>query len=116
MLETLNPNQKHDWKSHVATMEHAYNCTRHDTTGMSPYYLLFGREPQIPVDIIFDLNKSEKILNTKYIKALKERLESAYKLAIASSRKQQTQQKQHYDLKSRNAILDIGDKVLKIVA
>ena len=43
MLGTLKPDQKKDWKRYIGTLVHAYNCTRHDSTGQSPFYLLFGR-------------------------------------------------------------------------
>ena len=52
MLGTLEPSQKVDWKSHLGSLVHAYNCTKHDTTGFSPYYLMFGRHPRIPVDLV----------------------------------------------------------------
>ena len=53
MLDTLTPEQKKDWKSHVPSLVHAYNCTRNAATGFSPYYFLFGRETRLPVDIEF---------------------------------------------------------------
>ena len=39
MLGILESNQKVDWKRHIGSMVHAYNCTKHDTTGFSPYLL-----------------------------------------------------------------------------
>ena len=51
MLGTLTPEQKKDWKSHVPALLHAYNCTRNAATGFRPYFLLFGREPRLPVDV-----------------------------------------------------------------
>ena len=55
MLGTLTPEQKKDWKSHVPALVLAYNCTRNAATGFSPYYLLFGMEPRLPVDVAFGL-------------------------------------------------------------
>ena len=29
---------------------YAYNCTRYSVTSFGPYYLLFGRNPRLPID------------------------------------------------------------------
>jgi transposase InsO family protein len=57
MLGTLEPDQKKNWKAYVRPLVHAYNCTQHDSTGFPPYYLMFGRNPRLPVDIVFGLRK-----------------------------------------------------------
>ena len=41
MLGTLKPEQKANWAVHVPSLVHAYNCSRHESTGFSPYYLIF---------------------------------------------------------------------------
>lgn len=56
MLGTLEPHQKINWKSHVAPLVHAYNCTLHESTNESPYCLMFGREPRLPIDLAFGIN------------------------------------------------------------
>ena len=53
MLGTLEDDQKKDWKKHISTMVHAYNATRHATTGQSPFYLMFGGQARLPVDLFF---------------------------------------------------------------
>ncbi|MCG7874805.1 MAG: RNase H-like domain-containing protein, partial [Candidatus Thiodiazotropha endolucinida] len=40
MLGTLDENKKRDWKSYVAPMVHAYNATSHESTRMSPFFLM----------------------------------------------------------------------------
>ena len=62
MLGTLQPTQKSDWKSYVLPLVHAYNATRHDTTGFSPFYLMFGRHPRLALDAFLGLEPSAEVV------------------------------------------------------
>ena len=41
MLGMLPEKPKSTWREQVPTVIHAYNCTRNNATGFSPYYLMF---------------------------------------------------------------------------
>ena len=76
MLGTLEPIKKLDWKSHIGPLVHAYNCTRHDTTGYAPYFLMFGRHPSIPVYLVlgrFEGTSTKSVDN--YVSTLHQRLQ-----------------------------------------
>ena len=110
MLGILESNQKVDWKSHIGFMVHAYNCTKHDTTGFSPYFLMFGHHPRIAVDLA--LGRYEPKCAVDYVSNLRDRLKTAYELAEANSRASPSSQKKCYDQRVRSAVLAPGDRVL----
>lgn len=53
MLRTLEPSWKLDWKSHLNKVVNAYNCTKNETTGYSPFSLMFGDTPHYPLTWYF---------------------------------------------------------------
>lgn len=113
MLRTLNPDQKADWKSRIGALVHAYNCTRHDTTGYSPFFLMFGRDPKLPLDIAFGIGDRDGDQSlTSYVKSLRKRMRESYQLALDSSRIARGRQKALYDARVRGAVLAVGDRVL----
>ncbi len=117
MLGTLSPVQKANWKEEIGPIVHAYNCTRNSSTGYSPFYLMYGREPKLAVDIALGVQENianDKVEYSTYVKHLKDRLTRAYDLAYAYSGKQKNQQKAGYDSRKRltKATLQTGDRVL----
>ena len=120
MLGTLSTEQKQNWKMYIAPLVHAYNSMRQDTTGQSPFYLMFGRQPRLPVDLAFgtatDNNTKHKSM-TQYISHMKDRLRKSYEIAQKATQKSQERQKDNYDVKIRGGKVEVGDRVLvKIVA
>ena len=115
MLGTLTPEQKKDWKTYVPAMVHAYNCTRNTATGYSPYYLLFGREPRLPIDVEFGLKRGKQQSppsKSTYVIQLRRRLRFAHKKAKQVADRKQARHKELYDRRCRGDAFDIGDLVL----
>ena len=119
MLGTLPNEKKSAWKKYVAPLVHAYNSTKNDATTFSPYFLMYGRHPKLPVDIILGLEprESPKWTQSDYAQKLRQRLTAVYKLASAHSEKASSRNKARYDLNTRAAVLQPGDRVLvRVVA
>ena len=112
MLGTLGQHQKADWKTHCAKLVHIYNCTKHDTTGYSPYFLLFVREPRIPIDVLLPSHEANhEVTYTGYIADLRKRMKHAHEMVEAKIKKSGENRKKWYDVKVCSAFLQSGDQV-----
>uniref|UniRef100_H3BHK6 Gypsy retrotransposon integrase-like protein 1 n=1 Tax=Latimeria chalumnae TaxID=7897 RepID=H3BHK6_LATCH len=116
MIGTLESSQKVSWKDYLQTLTHAYNVTRHESTGYSPFFLMFGRHPRLPIDIAFGMTPSmeeEETEYNEYVAQLKNRLRTAHSLAKEFSGRSKDCYKQNYDKKVRADIpVEEGDRVL----
>ena len=120
MLGTLSEEETSDWKSYLGCMTHTYNCTKHASTTYSPYYLMFGRHPRLPIDIEFGLPKSNSGDNSsksRYVQKLRRRLNYAFQKATKVANQQANKYKSSYDKSIKGPQLQEKDLVLvKIVA
>ena len=115
MLGTLETEEKADWKAFIHTLTHAYNCTRHSVTGHSPFYLMFGRHPRLPVDVEFGIHKIGNDISfskSKFIDRLHKHLGHAYRKARTFAGKESDRQKVLFDRKSKDLRLEPGDIML----
>ena len=111
---TLEPEKKTDWKKYLPSLPYAYNCTRHETTKISPHELMFERKPRLPIDSLFDTPVQKEVSQTKkdYIVGLKKRMKDTQDSVKKVSDQARTRMKSGYDKKARSARIKIGDKVL----
>ena len=114
MIGTLEDYQKSDWKAHVPTLVHAYNATVSDSTGYSPYFLMFGRHPRLAIDAFLGLSPDtlSSTKHTEYVRKFRERLQFAYKKASEESQKNAVHHKTRYDFNVRSSVLQPGNRVL----
>ena len=114
MLGTMPTHVKSKWREWISTLVHAYNCTVSSATGFSPYFLMYGRYPRLPIDIEFGVTQPnwEATSQKAYAQKLRHRLKWAYETARAYNEKESKRNKVYYDKKFKCMALEEGDLVL----
>ena len=115
MLGTLETEEKANWKAFIHILTHAYNATRNSSTGYSPFFLMFGRHPRLPVDVAFGIHRAGNgvtFSKSKYVDRLQRRLAHAYKTAKTFFDKESSRQKALFDKRSKDLRLEPDDLCL----
>ena len=114
MIAKMDPEKRAKWPSHLGPILIAYNATQSLITGYSPYFLMFGRRPRLPVNLLFlTVRRDENSRTTdEYVMSLYDKLKSALALARDTTILEAQRQKCHYDRKAGAVELHLGDKVL----
>lgn len=114
MLRALPLGAKTNWPQQVHTLTFAYNATVHETTGYAPFYLMFGRIPRLPVDVMFKSVLHDPLVTdfSSYSKTLLSYLAEAAKIAQQHTTKEQKHQACQYNKRVKGVALHVGDRVL----
>ena len=116
MLKSLSGEAKKDWRRYLPKMAFAYNSTINKTTGFSPFYLLFGRESKLPIDLVFlevrDEHRLQKKSHEQFVKEWHQTMKEAVQVARKNVNKSAQYNKQYYDKKAKAVEMKVGDMVL----
>ncbi len=107
-LRTLPPDQKKKWPEILPELVYAYNCTPHSTTGYSPYYLFFGREPTLPIDHFLGLDGDTC---DEWLTDHHQRLKVAFDLASQRTEKEALRRQGILNRNAKDHDIPIGSRV-----
>ena len=97
-LRRLSPEKKKKLPKHLSELVFSHKCTQHTSTGYSPYFSLFVRDPRLPVDNILGLeNISQGGSVDDWVTKHYFRLENAMKNAKINFEKAAGEQKYQRD-------------------
>ena len=113
MLAVTAKDNPFDWENHVRAVCMAYNTSVQTTTGYSPFYLMFGRQAKMPIDITLGISDPESASWTPatYASALRTNLTSAYENVRNKMGSQLDRQKELYDEKTHGEPFHVGQLV-----
>ena len=114
MIGKLGEDEKTCWSEHLPELLLAYNAMHSAVTGYSPYYLLFGRRPRIPVDFQFPTHRDPPHTTSMAwsVATMQERLKEAFEVARQLTSEEAARQCRYYDKTARAISLQPGDVVM----
>lgn len=103
-----------EWDNQVPFATFAINSHKNESTGFSPFELVYGRLPRLPIDACLSYEKPLHLIDyDNYVVEMQSQFTTAFEQARKSIEKSQTRYKNNYDRKSHDVNYKIGDKILK---
>ena len=99
------------WEEHLPRLCLAYNSSVHPTTGFAPFYLMFGRQVRMPVDLMYGNPNSHTATVPQYVASLRSSLRAAYDQVRNTMTTRLSRQKDLYDRRAHGEPFSSGDLV-----
>ena len=100
-----------DWDQWIPYVVFAYNTTPHTSTGETPFFLMYGRDPEVPMEDILVPRKISYFLDDKYEEEVHLRLKLAHQEAQTQLEKSFQQMKIAHDKGTKLPTFKVGDTV-----
>ena len=107
----MTAKEQTDWDEVIPFLTMAYRSTPQESTGMTPNFLMFGRELSLPVDVMIGPCPEPQLSTLEYVQKMQKRLEYAYKMAREQLKKSAERQGKLYDRRKTEDTYQLGDLV-----
>jgi len=111
MLRPYVSLRQNDWDKHLTPAEFAYNNSKQTSTGFTPFYLNYGRNPETPATLMAQFDINNGIANQAAADFIQQ-WQSDIALAKEHLAAAQQRQARLADAHRRKLVFKVGDKVL----
>ena len=111
LAKTVSENQQ-DWDRYIPKLLLAYRTAIHETTGYTPFHVMFGCSPVLPVEIMIGVASSQKQSAVpEFVRSLNHSLKTVYSHVRGTIKTAHQHNKARYDQLATNTAFTIGDQV-----
>ena len=112
MISSYISDSQNDWDEHIPLLMMAYRSSVHESTGVSPAMMMFGRELTLPVDMTLGRPiRDDRLCATEHAYQLEQRLLEIHDFARKHLNISSESMKRRYDVKLHKIPYKVGDAV-----
>lgn len=115
LLQTLRivvGDHEEEWDEYIPYVTAAYRHTRHESTGFTPFFLMYGRNVNLPIDLqVGSPPKETPECTNEYVLWLQETIQEAHQLARKHTKQAAERQKNYYDSRFHPYHFQVGQFV-----
>jgi transposase InsO family protein len=110
---TILAKDRRRWTEHTQPTIFAYNIGVHRSTGFSPYFLMHGRRPKLPIEFIINTqNEQTRNPHQHYANKLQQIMTEAYREARVTQEKAARRTEKQKGKKRKQAVFRANDMVM----
>lgn len=112
LLNTLTTVAQLRWTEYLPDLVQGYNSTPHGSTGLAPFFVLFGRYPRLPVEQKWSGIQEGSQSGMDWLEEHRRRLQLAMDMVRQQSQSRQEQDRRRTDRRLQSLPLLPGERVL----
>ena len=109
MLAKLVDRTHRNWDSKIPSILSAYRTAKNETTKFSPFFVLYGRDPVLPVDTL--LSPKYRYHGEEYVPSMLESMCNTHHHVQHNLENSHEKNKVYYDRKAKPVNINVGDMV-----
>ena len=111
MLSKVISDHQRDWDDHLQKVLFAYRTAIHESTGFTPFTVMYGRSPSLPIDAILGSSKTETRQLPEYVQKTQTFLRTLFAEVRKRLKAAHLKQKREADKNSVEELFCVGDRV-----
>ena len=112
LAKMINDSDQHDWDLYLPKALMAYRTSLHEATGFTPYHLVFGHSPKLPIDVMLGRVSNPVVQSfPQFVQQTHIYLKEAYNVAQQQLSRQYLRRKGMHDSVGTASEIHIGDVI-----
>jgi hypothetical protein len=112
LRKELIDSQHGDWEEMLGDVCFAYHSSVHSSTQETPFFLLYGRDPNVPIHNLLGAIPRSKFPASDFVSLRMESLSIAFQRTKEENSKAREQQRKQYNKRASELRYQVGDRVL----